>query len=166
MTPRSTEQHPSKESMNPIITAALLMCSNGNPTIADKIAIEATKQDMNVAVALTIGIMESGLGRKSSDNPMGVRGCYPKAKKKYKRTTNDCIRIGVTSIRNRLSAAQGVAMTSAVRKTCGDSGNVKMCRALIVYNGADKGRKFVYAKRAMGIIRQIYRITGSKVPNT
>ncbi len=152
--------------MTSIITAALMLCSNGNPVIADKIAIEAVKQDTNVAVALTIGILESGLGRNSSDNPMGVRGCYPKAKKQHKRTTDDCIRIGVTSIRNRLNAAQDVAMTSAVRKTCADSGNVRMCRALIVYNGADRGRKYLYAKRAMSIIRQIYRSVGASVPST
>lgn len=152
--------------MNPIITAALLMCAGGNPEIANKIAIEAVKQDTDVIVALTIGIMESALGRESPDNPMGVRGCYPKAKKKYKRTTDDCIRIGVVSIRNRLYAAHNMVPTSAVRKTCKDTGNMNMCRALIVYNGADKGRKYKYAKRAMGLIRAIHRVTGTKVPTT
>lgn len=153
--------------MNSILTAALMMCSTGDPVIAEKIAREAIRQDTNVVVALAIGIMESGLGRGVGvDNPMGVRGCYPIAKKKNRRTTDDCIRIGVTSIHHRLWDAHTTLPSKQDLKTCAGSGNMKMCRALIVYNGADKGRKFVYAKKAMGIIRAIYRHMGSQMPNT
>lgn len=180
--------------MTSIITAALMLCSTGDPVIAEKIAMEAVRQDTNIVVAVTIGIMESGLGRKSHDNPMGVRGCYPEAKKKHKRTTDDCIRIGVTSIHNRLWDAY---VTSPRERGCSaaESGNIKnsiptcvglsnavpwsstmglgdphisgvVYRALVVYNGANRGRKYVYAKKAMGIIRRIYKIMGTKVPNT
>lgn len=149
--------------MNPIITAALMMCSSGDPVIADKIAMEAARQDTNIVVAVTIGIMESGL---KSGNPMGVRGCYPEAKKKNKRTDNDCIRIGVTSIHNRLWDSHTSLPSKQEIKTCAGSGSMAMCRALIVYNGADEGRKFVYAKKAMSIIRALYRAMGSAVPTT
>lgn len=152
--------------MTSIITAALLMCTSGDPVIADRIATEAARQDTNIVVALTIGILESGLGRNSHDNPMGVRGCYPKVKKKKKRTANDCIRIGVTSIHNRLWDAHGSLPSKQEMRACAESGSMAMCRALIVYSGANRGRKFVYAKKAMGIIRAIYRTLGSAVPTT
>ena len=149
--------------MEAILAAALLMCSTGDPHIADQIIRESIAQDTNVVVALTVGIMESGL---HSNNTMGVQGCYPAALKKTHRTTNECIRIGVTSIHNRLWDAHTKLPSKADFQHCSGTGNMEMCRALAVYNGADKGRKWVYARTAMGIIRSIYRITKAEIPKT
>ena len=148
--------------MNPFVTAALLMCTTGDPVIADRIAQEAVLKDTDVVVAVAIGIMESGL---QPGNPMGAIGCYPEAKKKYHRTTNDCINIGVQSIHNRLWDAKVTKPSKSDIRHCSKSGNMTMCRALIAYNGADKGRKYVYAKRAMGLIRKIYQLVGNRMPN-
>lgn len=148
--------------MNPFVTAALLMCTTGDPVVADRIAQEAVLKDTDMVVAVTIGIMESGL---HPGNPMGVMGCYPAAKKRYNRSTNDCISIGVQSIHNRLWDAKVTKPTKMEIKSCAGSGNITMCRALITYNNADRGRKYTYAKRAMGIIRKIYQLVGDRIPS-
>jgi len=145
------------------VTSALMMCSTGDSVIADKIALEAIRQDTNVIVALAVGIMESGL---QPGNPMGVRGCYPEAKRKNRRNDSDCIRIGVASIRNRLLDARASLPSKQEMRTCAKSGNMTTCRALIAYNGADKGRKFVYARKTMGIIRSIHRLAGIEMSGT
>jgi hypothetical protein len=147
--------------MNPFVTAALLMCSNGDPIIAGKIAHEAIVQDTDIVVALTVGILESGLGRNSHDNPMGVRGCYPMAKRKMKRSTDTCIRIGITSLHNRLWDAKVSKPSKAGIREC--QGNA-MCRALVVYNGSKN--KYVYARKGMYLIHRIYKLAGASVPTT
>ena len=147
--------------MHPLITAALLMCSTGDTAIADKIAMEAARQDTDLVVALTIGLMESGY---QSGNPMGVRGCYPQAKKKTHRTDNDCIRIGVTSIHNRLWDAHTSMPIVADIKRCSGTGNMRMCRALANYNNSPA--KYTYAKKGMALIRKFYKLAGISMPNT
>ena len=150
--------------MNSFIIAALLMCRTGDPVIAERIAAEAIKQDTNVVVAMTVGIMESGL--QGPNNPMGINGCLARAKAKHHRTTGDCIRIGVTSIHNRLWDAKVTLPTATAIRKCGGTGNSTMCRALAVYNGQKGNAKYAYAKRAMGIIRRIYQLVGAEVPTT
>lgn len=147
--------------MHPFITAALMLCSTGDAKIADKIATEAAVQDTDIVVSLAIGLMESGY---QSGNPMGVRGCYPKAKKRTNRDDGDCIRIGVTSIHNRLWDAYTSMPTRSDIRHCGRSGNMRMCRALANYNNSDK--KYVYAKKGMALIRKIYKLSGLPMPNT
>lgn len=152
--------------MNSVITAAILMCSSGDIEVANKIANEASLQNVNTVAALTVGIMESGLGRARNGNPMGVQGCYPKALAKNHRTVDECIRIGVRSLGNRILGAKRSTPSKLALHHCRGSGNLTMCRAMISYNGADNGRKYKYAKRAMSIARRIHELVGVKVPST
>lgn len=154
--------------MNPLVTAALLMCTSGNPVIATKIANEAMIQDTNVAAALAIGILESGL---QPTNPMGALGCYPEAKARTKRTTDDCIRIGVRSLHNRILAVKKMEPSKGALRECRKTGNIPLCRAMIVYNGSNqpyKGslRKYVYARTVVAMVITMYKKAGLAIPNT
>lgn len=145
--------------MHAYVTAALILCSSGNPDIAKKIEREAIRQHVNVALSLTIGILEGGL---RNGNPMGVRGCYPKAK--GNKTIDDCIRIGVTSIRNRLVAAAKTRPSVEATRECRGTGDITMCRALVVYNGSQA--KYAYARKAMSLVRRMQKLVSHRMPDT
>ena len=147
--------------MHAFIAAALALCSTGNAGIATKIATEASAQEADVVMSLAIGLMESGY---QSGNPMGVRGCYPKAKVQTGRDDAACIRIGVRSLNNRLRYVRASMPSKDDLLHCSRSGNMRMCRALANYNSSP--RKYIYAKKGMALVRKIYKLSGVPWPNT
>lgn len=141
------------------VQAALLLCSTGHPAIAEKIVTHAVANDVDPAVALAVGLLESGY---KPGNPMGVRGCYPKAKATHRRTDDRCIEIGVKSIRNRLLAVKSMKMSQDDLQNCSRTGNIPLCRALVRYNGSK--HKYRYAKRGVAFVRKLYSLVGMPMP--
>ena len=95
--------------------------------------------------------MESGL---KEGNTMGVRACY--GDKASKKGTQNCIRIGVESLHNRLWDAHTSMPSVTAIQQCGKTGHMEGCRALIVYNGSDK--KFTYAKRGVALFFKVHKL--------
>lgn len=145
--------------MSPMVTAILLLCTTGDPQVAQMIEREAIRQDIDPAWALTVGLMESGL---QPNNPMGVRGCYgDKARKKGTRT---CIRLGVESLHNRLWSAYTTRASAVAKRECRGTGELNGCRALIVYNGSKK--KYEYARRGVALYRKVHKLALKIRPET
>lgn len=76
------------------LAAIMLVCSRGDSDLASAVAAEAVAQRVPVEFVLAVAAVESGL--TSGGNPLGVRRC-----------NRDCIRVGVTSLANRLKGCGG-----------------------------------------------------------
>jgi len=145
--------------MSPFVVAILLICSKGDPQIASQIEKEAIQQEVDPMMALSIGVMESGL---HENNPMGVRGCYGKMARE--KGAERCIHIGVISLRNRIRA---VGLSSASKEAlsyCRKTRDINSCRALIAYNSGPN--KYEYGVKAMGIIAAARRALHRTLPET
>lgn len=147
--------------LSQVVAAAIRLCSTANPEIAEKIAVEAVFNEVSPILALAVGIRESGL---KPGNPMGVRGCYPKAKKEHHRTDDVCIRIGVVSLKKRLVGTKASLPSVESIHECSKTGNASMCRALATYNGSK--HKYKYAKSVIAMAKVMYRILDVSFPSS
>lgn len=145
--------------ISPLVSAILLLCSNGNPEVAQWVEREAIRQDIDPAWALAVGVLESGL---KPGNTMGVRGCY--GKQASKKGTRACIRIGVTSLHNRLWDAKTRTGTVRQVRECFRTVDPVGCRALIAYNNSTK--KYEYARRGSSLVRKLKKMLILSKPET
>lgn len=90
------------------LSAALLVCSNGDPATAQAVVAAAEEHGVDPALALAVACIESGIRGPS---PLGVHGCYQAHRGGRNQTA--CVTLGVTSLRNRLlgcGGAEGCAL--------------------------------------------------------
>ena len=134
--------------LSKLVTTILLSCHSGDPNVATQIEREAVTQRVDPALALAVGVLESGL---QPTNPMGVRACYARYNRDGHHGTAACVRIGVTSLKNRLVAAQGKPNRGQCRRT----DDPTVCRALVVYNQGPQ--MYGYARHALRIVSFVRR---------
>lgn len=123
--------------MSPL-AAILLVCTHGDREVAADVYAASVQAGVDPAMALSVACLESGLSAKSQ-NPMGVRACYWRMADRnaidaHRPPIDECIRIGVRSLANRLRGCRG-------DERC----------AISAYNNSS--HKEAYAKRVLRIMR-------------
>lgn len=116
------------------LSAALLVCSSGDPATVQAVVVAAEAHAVDPALALAVACIESGF---RGANPMGVHGCYPAHRNGRNQAV--CVALGVLSLRNRM-------------RSCGGTEGCALRR----YNNHPK-HKVRYAKRVAAVAAVVRR---------